>query len=521
MVKQNRREFIKTSLGQAAVVAALSPLAHGESRKTRSKKGIPLKGPIFNQDSTQFFYDHAADEINGEVVDAWVDSLAGAEVGTLMSNTCAMRANYASKVWETDWHGYDPNGPDDQPVLKYLPKDDIPGTRRRLDSVKKLADMGINFHERAFARCRKNGISCWTSVRMNDLHDCDLEDSPLLSTFYKEHRHLIRVPYRASSWMDRALDWSHREVRDHYMKLLREQLEMFDLDGIELDWMRFGYHFGIGRELEGGEILTQFVGEVRKECQKAAKRLGHPVMLGVRVPSTPETARNLGMDGVAWAKAGLIDLLVPTPFWATCEFNMPMDTWRGLLNGTKTKLAGGLEILYRPMPGGPADGNTPELAAGAAMAVLAGGADFVYVFNYFSWIYEPLRPILKAMAGIKTLDKLPRHHAITYRDVLAPGEPDGHQLPATGGLSTFRLQTGPKPTGRQVEVILELQGEASPPGVRVNGVPCGAPKSENGKVFVFPVPEESLADRCHVVEVTSAKPMTIVRVEFAIGSRAS
>jgi len=116
------------------------------------------------------------------------------------------------------------------------------------------------------------------------------------------------MPARSGNRTDRALDWAHAEVREHYYELIREALEIFDLDGLELDWMRFGYFFGIGRELEGGNILTQFVAEVRRAMAKAAKKWRHPVELGVRVPSTPETARQLGLDGAAWARAGLIDL---------------------------------------------------------------------------------------------------------------------------------------------------------------------------------------------------------------------
>lgn len=482
-----------------------------------------MKGPIFNQDSTEFFYTHTPNQISGEAVDAWVDGLAEAGVGTLVSNTCAMRANYASQVWEPDWQGYDPNGPDDQPVLRYLPKESIPGTRRRLDSAKKLADLDINFHERAFARCQTHGIGAWASVRMNDLHDCDLQDSPLLSTFYKYHPELRRVPYRYTGWPDRALDWSHQEVRDHYMKLILETLDFDGLEGIELDWMRFGYHFGIGRELEGGEILTEFIRQVRAECGKRGKKLG------VRVPSTPETARNLGLDGAAWARAGLIDLLVPTPFWATCEFGMPMATWRKLLDGTACELAGGLEVRYQPHRAAVARTMTPELASGAAMAVLAGGADHVYLFNYFAsmhlggqWSKEQYDTTLAAMQGIDKLRKLARRHAVTYRDVRAPGEPADDPLPATGAILPFRMQTGPKPIGRDVEVLTEVAPggeEVAAPSLRVNGTPCSAGEPQEPNAFAYAVPPAALADGVTVVEATAAdaKPITVTRVEVGIG----
>ena len=31
-------------------------------------------------------------------------------------------------------------------------------------------ELGINFHQRALARCRERGIGAWVSIRMNDLH---------------------------------------------------------------------------------------------------------------------------------------------------------------------------------------------------------------------------------------------------------------------------------------------------------------------------------------------------------------
>ena len=269
---------------------------------------------------------------------------------------------------------------------------------------------------------------------------------------------------------------------------------------------------------------------MRSLCGKAAKRLGHPVKLGCRVPSTPETARRLGTDGVAWAREGLIDLLVPTPFWASCEFDMPIATWRRLLDGTRTTLAGGIEVRYHPFPGAPARHMSAELATGAAMAVLKGGADAVYLFNYFGvghglakqWGAERYNQVVKAMGSIETLDKLPRRHALTYRDVRAPGEPADHALPATGIGCSFRIQTGPKPSPqRKVEVLFELKDvPAKPPRARVNGVRCPNPPRQDDKAFVYTVPAKAFADEAHViaVEVADGKPVTIVRVEFAVGA---
>ena len=43
-----------------------------------------MKGPIFNQDSTEFFYVRDAREISGEAVDDWVDNFARIGIGTVV-----------------------------------------------------------------------------------------------------------------------------------------------------------------------------------------------------------------------------------------------------------------------------------------------------------------------------------------------------------------------------------------------------------------------------------------------------
>ena len=478
-----------------------------------------IRGPLFNEDDSNFFVTHHPDQISAEAIDVWVDALAEAGVGTLLTCPGAMTCNYATKVWETRWSRYDPAGPDDQPVLRYLEPAGRAGVRRWLESEKRLADLGVNFHQRAHRRCRERGMGAWLSVRMNDLHDCHLADSPLLSEFFKAQRPWPRVPYRAASWPDRALDWSRPVVREHYRRLIVELLDMLDLDGLELDWMRFGFHFPVGHELEGGAILTAWIEDIKALCTAAGQRLGHPVKLGVRVPSRPETARRLGLDGVAWAHAGLIDLLVPTPFWATCEFDLALGEWRRLLAGTAVVLAGGLEIRYQPMPGGPAHAMTPELAAGAATAVLSQGADAVYLFNYFLdavWDRTKFKRLMGALSRLDTVAALPRRHAVTWRDVRAPGEPRETALPAEGRELEFRLVTGPRPAGRSVEVLLECAAApAAPPAVRVNGTLCSPPATSSA-VLVYGVPAEALTQQEHVIEVSSPAAIRLVRVELAV-----
>jgi len=130
------------------------------------------------------------------------------------------------------------------------------------------------------------------------------------------------------------------------------------------------------------------------------------------------------------------------------------------------------------------------------------------------------------------LDRLPRVHAVTYRDIRAPGEPADNALPATDRKQdmpwppgcAFRLATGPKPVGRKAAVTLEFApGTPNLSTVRVfvNSVECPPSPGANGPILTYPVPAAILQDEAQVVEVLPhpGAPFTIVRVEMAIAAK--
>ena len=291
--------------------------------------------------------------------------------------------------------------------------------------------------------------------------------------------------------------------------------------------MREPYVFSADKEKEGAPILTGWMREVRQRVGDAATRRGHAIRLSVRVPSRPEVAVAMGLDAITWAKEGLIDVLVTTPRWATLEFDLPITQWRQALGDAKVTLLGGLEVLYRPVPGGPASAVSPELAIGAATSVLSQGADAVYLFNYFPGTFAPpvYQETLKAMASLSSVQKLPRRVGVTYRDITAPGEQYRAPLPATGKDATFHIRLGPVPDPHWLcDVVV---GVAPAPGaassglsVRVNGTACTfleeAAKSEL-RLALFRVPLSALkGTEVHEVKVVNGEPtpVTIRQVEI-------
>ncbi|MCK5801444.1 MAG: hypothetical protein KAI66_01365 [Lentisphaeria bacterium] len=485
-----------------------------------------MSGLLHNEDCTNFFYcqDFPPGKA-GEITDRYVDVLAEAGVTVLLCNTNARKTNYRSEVWETFWDGYDPDGPDDQPFLAGLPKKDMKTWRKLVGNMLEVHRQGVDYPGRIIQRCRHHGISPWITLRMNDVHCNDNLNHPFHGRIFKESQ-FFRKGH--PGYYARALDYAHPEVRDHFKALIAETLERYDIDGLELDFMREPYLFSAGKEQEGRKILSQWLCGVRQLVEEAAARRGHPVKLGVRVPSDPQVALGLGLDAPAWAKDGLIDLVVATPRWATLHYDIPLREWHSLL-GNRVTLAGGLEVRLQACRGGPFRIVTPEDATGAAVAVLSGGADVVYLFNYFQhlWVPPKYQRTLNSFSSLDKLQELPRRHAVTCREVVVPGEAYKPPLPASGRALSFDLPLGPPPPAAwTVEAMIGLAGsgaESAPPTVSVNGIACELRTTEtpkNGDLQLsYSVPLNAISgENTDVIAVSAAdnNPIKVLCVEVEI-----
>ena len=341
---------------------------------------------------------------------------------------------------------------------------------------------------------RTIGIHPWISIRMNDIHEASAEDSILFSDFFCKNRDKNRVSHRKpAGYYDYALDYLFSEVREHYLTIIEEALERFDMYGIELDFMREIYSIGVGREYEGIAVINAFMRDVYQLVKKAETRLGHPIRIGVRLPDTPEKALRLGFDCFDWIDAELVDLLVITPRWASTDNHMPIDLWKKMLNGKNVTLAAGQEILINAYNrrGKKIQYNTFETAIATACAHHFQGADAVYLFNYMdipvpeddrdcSLCADPsvYRKFLCTAGDYELCADAKRRHVITYNDTFAIGVPTQKQLPkmlSEGSYSALRIATGKIPEGRSVRVILGLDGDhyrAQDLTVFLNAKPC-------------------------------------------------
>jgi hypothetical protein len=307
-------------------------------------------------------------------------------------------------------------------------------------------------------------------------------------------------------------------VRDNMMGLIKEVCERYDLDGLELDWNRFPMHFREGEELEQGKVLTEWMATVHQVVEAAQEKWNHPIRLAARVPAQPDVAVGTGLDAVTWARRGLVDHLIVAPFFTTTDFDIPVERWVELLEGTGVGVTAGLEIRVQSYPGSPTLPNTPERRRGAAMAALARGSQGIYLFNHFD-LGREMPYLLSELHSIEAMKGKDRDYVVTFVDINVPGKRIPPSLPkklAAGESAEFRLFIGPEPIpGARGEVHLRIaddqEHDETAPHVALNDRPIG---TGTGVEFS----RDRFREGYNTIRVTNAgeSAMTVEVVELSV-----
>ena len=193
-----------------------------------------------------------------------------------------------------------------------------------------------------------------------------------------------------------VLDWAHPEVCDRMYGFIEELCRNYDIDGIELDFMR---HYLLFRQedttvQERKSILSAFVARVRALLDETAG-LGKHRWLCVRIPAFMETYDCMGIDIMQMAANG-VDMFNLSHFYRTCQQSdlakiaaMVPDK-SVYLEMTQTTMCKALEqegfgesFLYRR--------TTDEQFYASAHLAYARGAQGVSLFN-FAYYREYDRP---------------------------------------------------------------------------------------------------------------------------------
>jgi hypothetical protein len=174
------------------------------------------------------------------------------------------------------------------------------------------------------------------------------------------------------SWA--TYDYARSEVRDYFLDLIQQACERYDLDGIDLDWLRAPYFFRVGEERRHVPLMNDFVRRAAAVIRATAEKRGRPISLCMRVPDSPRRALELGLDVAHWIREGWLDLLVAGNGLAV--FSMPFSPWRELCAPAGIPVLACLSRSASTLA-------EPEAFFGACLRLWTQKVDGLYFFNHF------------------------------------------------------------------------------------------------------------------------------------------
>lgn len=576
-----RRTFLRTAALGATAAAALPARDNAATAGPVTRQtGRAVEGNrhLFNGDTCVYFYNPEKWQPEGgpfsaRAIHRYVDTLADGGIDTFVINANASRAWYPSKVIPGILDGYrrgDRNffrghaisaGATEPAAVEKF----IDGIMPFMNRYQDLLDAGVDWLAETASACRRRRIAPWVSVRMNDMHGHRNPAGSFfnLPLYARPDMRLQRSAYSPTQWIPEyreGLNYERREVRDQMMAQIREVVEDYDFDGLELDWWRNPLCCEPGASPATVAMMTDWFREIRALTAKRARRTDRPYPFGFRIPPRLEPLRSIGIDVVTLCREGTLDWVAPSHFWRTA-WDVPHDELRRQL-GDRVTIYGGIEVGANHLPARhPASGATRnirlvpssrELMRGNAAGKLALGADGLEWYNFFCADQAQETGLISDYAGLRdlhrleTLRGLPKHYTFSDQGgpfLQIPFEGIA-QLPVVlerGWNRAFRLPMAAEPADRGLELVIQvvLKRSDAPAELPVsfNGswpkreytpndrllFPCGSlthhVEAHRGCDFTFPVGAIREGWNEIVVENGGTSTITVMAVELAVRAK--
>ena len=298
------------------------------------------------------------------------------------------------------------------------PYNDLMRWRQKKHEENLLAK-GLDYTNEAIDATRKAGIAFFAGVRMNDVHHCSRARHPKFWVDHPEFRIGEDRPWDAR-WKG-ALDFAHPEVREYRKEIIRDVLDRWDVDGLELDFNRMPLLFKEAEADVHRDTMTAWIGEIRDLLSEVGGRRGHPIPLEVRVPSVAEVCHRIGIDILTWIREDMVDI-------ATCsgiryaEFEMPVDAFVEAAKATDVLVFAGFE----PRLTSSISLLTVDMWRAAATHYWKAGVDGLHIFNggnYYFWNALEM-PHLHEMADPEVMARKDKKYQVSRRTEWA-----GKELP--------------------------------------------------------------------------------------------
>lgn len=343
----NRRDFLRTGLWSAAALAG----AHALGAKPADLAGAPAGAEstgrqrlarhrqLFNGDCNFLFYNPELWQPEGgrfgiAAIERYLGAIAQAGIDTLLVNPNTQVAWYPSRQLPHILQGYTRGNLDFARTVAAGLAGMTPGLAETyarnfatmLDLYLDLAESGIDWLAESARIARARGMSPWLSYRMNPTHFSSAPGSPVNAPLFRDPRNRLsgRTPDAAGpvhpAWI--GMNYGRAEVRDYMGGLIREGVQHYDYEGLELDWLRHPLCLEGPASQADTDTITEWIAGLR--ALTLARR--PDFRLTLRAPANLAYLRRIGLDLKELARRGIVDGFTFSDFWQT-PWELPVDGW--------------------------------------------------------------------------------------------------------------------------------------------------------------------------------------------------
>lgn len=374
--------------------------------------------------------------------------------------------------------------------------------------------------------CRKQGEHPFASFRVNDQHHIYAANRGKLppDEFYRKAGvcsfYADNPQWRIGDDGDTnltgqlSMNLAVPQVRDFKLAQIRELIDLYDIDGLELDFVRHTALFNQKDTTfaQRAQIMTDFVKQVRSMLDAKGARVGRYLWLCVRIPGYPETFDRMGIDLPKLTKVDKVDIINASGHYFT-DGQMPIAALRAQIPAD-VALYEELHFTNARGPDEDAGGGktqwgarrcTPLQLYTAAYVARKRGADGVSTFNfqYYRGTYrqtdvggssiEPPYETFKHISDVDWLSRQPQHYVVAYiNDVLRLKSRPFHSSVKQGVAKAVPVDMAPPKGGWRVDGRMRIQGRTPMEGTvwsaQLNGVAL-KPTADVSEPFANPYPD--------------------------------
>ena len=442
-------------------------MAEGERPKLDKSKLKKLRKQAANRPRRIVYNDDGCHGVSGKTAEDWLACRVKQVTNTQVDTIC-----YCTGGGGVFWSHQPKVG---EVLGAWVEEKHLPYVKQMRDILIALKKQGTDPLKVVIDHGHKNNMEVFWSYRMNN-PECSYV-SWGLSKRKREHPEYImgrkgdweKYPQtNAKAWWTLS-DYEQPEVRDHIVRIFEDVCQRYDIDGIELDFIRHPMFFRPsleGKPVEPRHVamMTDMVRRIRAVAGRESMKRGRPILVTVRAPLSVESCMYIGLDIRAYLEEDLMDIMIAGQDYIQMAVASSLKDMVDL--GHKYRVP----VYALLVPPKPYDRYRYDNRAwwAAAMNRFYWGADGIYIFNLFPAKPDELFSQLGSVESLKGRDKVyaidnPAREAVlgTFKLVMV----GPNRLPITvvpKKYVTAKLPVGEDiiantPAGKTVSTLLRLR----------------------------------------------------------------